>query len=592
MKYVQKKDIQFPLMAQRPIGGRHLTPYCDLYRCGVGLFQVDATCSEDVYHPDIRAWDSLETFDYSEQERYWKQLLSKCPKARFCLTLSVASPPWWDQLHPEELQVYWGGRFEHSFQRTDRKTLPSLASKVWRRDACSCLRRFLGWLEESGWADRVWGIQLCYGITWEWGILGSDDFVDYSRPMLEYFRNWLRESYCTVETLKDSWADKQVSFETAEIPSPQERLQANGDFRVFPRDRRAYDFQRCLSDVNVDYLLSLAQTVRDFSKRAYKLGAFYGYTLTAREHSNYAGLYGPGGLQGGQHALERVLSSGLLDFISSPYAYVDRELGSGLLIQHYPLKSVQHHGLYGYDENDLRTFLNSSEYELDISVGSTSTCDASIQHQRLALGQSLCRGTSYWWTELTDWIGPYAPNYADKELLNELAYHVGLFEKSNSGTGGFSHRSSSVQIALVLDEKAIDAIGLKSKLFLREVYQQLPAWAWCGCPFDVWLLSDVSIDTMEQYKLVYVFAPYLDSAGRRRLKTAICHDGRTVWWGPYTGWLTDTGPDDSAFTHLTGFDCVDVPLGLPKLSKEKNYIYVYGRCEGFSARMQLVGEVA
>jgi hypothetical protein len=66
--------------------------------------------------------------------------------------------------------------------------------------------------------------------------------------------------------------------------------------RIFPRDRAAYDFHRCLSDVNVEYLLHLARTVRETSDDRYQLGTFYGYTLTARAHDDFVSQVGTGGL--------------------------------------------------------------------------------------------------------------------------------------------------------------------------------------------------------------------------------------------------------------------------------------------------------
>jgi hypothetical protein len=497
-------------MVNRPINGWHVEPFETLYQRGVRLFHIDATCSEDIYHPQIRAWAAPERFDYGPQEQFWQRLIHACPDARFCLRLYVASPPWWDEAHPEELQRYADGRVEHEFQRTDRRTLPSLASEIWLRDASDSLRRFLHWLETSGWAEKVWGLLLSYGITWEWGILGSDDFLDYSEPMRRRFRRWLRETYGDARSLRDAWASPDASFETAQIPSPEARLRADGEFRKFPRDRAAFDFQRCLSDANADYLLQLAGTARAWAAERYALGAFYGYTLTAREHSAFTGRYGAGGFQGGHHALQRVLDSGLLDFIGSPYAYVNRDLGCGLLVQHFPLRSVQAHGLHGYDENDLWTFTNPPQFEANISVGYTRTREESIAHQRLALGQALCRGTSYWWTELTEWIGPYASNFSDPDLLWEMQRHREWFEQLQRE----GHDRSVAQIALVIDEAAVDALGLESKLFLREVYEPLPRWAWCGAPFDVWLASDLTAETMKPYRLAYVFAPLMFDSQR------------------------------------------------------------------------------
>lgn len=552
-----------------------MTPFTSLYdECGVKLFHIDATATEDIYHPHLRAWVSSGRFDYSAQETHWRELVRRCPDAKLCLRLYVASPPWWDASHPDELQRYEDGSTEGAFQRTERRTLPSLASEKWKRDAVKAVKRFTAWLHSSGWEPRVWGIMLSYGITWEWGILGSDKFPDYSDPMQRYFRSWLRKQYRNDERFARSWGEPGMKICDAEVPSVKERVSATGDFRIFPRDRASYDYQKCLSDANAEYLLVLAGAVREKAKAKYKVGAFYGYTLTAREHNQFTATYGAGGLQGGHHAFHRILKSGLLDFIASPYAYADRDLGTGTLIHHFPLASVRAHGMHAYAENDLWTFTNPSAFEGKISIGQTHTRRDSISHQRLAVAQALCCNSSYWWTELTEWIGPYALNYSDPALLNEMKKHVGLLrERTARQIEKFETRA---EIALVLDEEAIDAVSLRSRLFCEEVYEKLGAWAWCGAPFDIWLASDFGKRAAKQYKLVYVFAPYLTDKRRQAIASALCCDQRTVWWGPYTGWLTETGPSSAAFNGLTGFKSTALHEKPNKRSARKNWYSIYG----------------
>jgi hypothetical protein len=571
----------FPLMANRPCNGGHLTPFLALYQQGVRLFHIDATCSEDIFHPWLRAWVGPDTFDYSAQEAYWHTLLEQCPEARFCLRLYVGSPPWWDEAHPEELQRYADGRTDHSFQRTDRRTVPSLASEAWKKDAVRSVEHFVEWLETSGWADKVWGLFLCYGITWEWGILGSDDFVGFSEPMRRRFRQELKATYGTDRALQQAWGNPAVSLDTAEVPDREARLRGDGDFRIFPRDRAAFDFQRCLSNVNADYLLALAGAARRKGGKRFILGTFYGYTLTAREHTEFMGRYGSGGLQGGHHALGRVLDSGLFDFLGSPYAYVNRDLEDGLLIEHLPFRSAQAHGVQVYLENDLWTFTTPPPPAVPISLGHTSTLEESITHQRLALAQALSRGTSYWWTELTEWMGPYAKNFSDPSLLEEIGRHVRTYQEV-TGKGPASSQGRS-QIALILDEESIDALALSSKLFLREVYQQLPAWSWSGAPFDVWLASDATAAAMAPYRLVYVFAPYLAQDRRSALSRSLCNSGRTVWWGPGTGLLTDQGRDAKGFEALTGFSDPAVAPGAPRRLAREGWNSLYGACAGLDA---------
>ena len=568
-----------PLMYERPgpVGTRF---WKEMYDQGIRVFHVDATCACDIYSPDLLAWPEPDRFDYSAQEDGWRRLLSDCPDARLCLRLYAGSPEWWDAAHPEELQQYADGSTDRTFKGTPRRTIPSLASEAWRRDALRSLAAFLDWLKASGWDQKVWGIVIGFGITWEWGILGSDGFPDYSEPMRRRFRAWLQDQYTTVEKLRDSWGSEAADFETAEIPSLDARLHSENGFRIFPQDRPAFDFQRCLSDTNVDYLTALAETIRNRVGRPFVLGAFYGYTLTARETTARSGMHGPGGLQGGQHSLDRVLASNLLDFLASPYTYGNRSLEDGLLLHHFPVASVQAHGLGGHTENDLWSFTNPTSGVPGLSLGSTATLDESSKHQRLVLGHSLSNGTSYWWTDLLAAHGEERnrSSFSDPALRNELGQHARMFERLSARAG-----RSAAQIALVIDESSVDALGLESRLFLEEVYEQLPRWGWCGAPFDAWLASDVTTERMRPYRLVYVFAPYMDDFRWANLRRGICHSGRTIWWGTATGLLTDKGTDLEAFQALTGFKDPDAHPDLPVALDRGAWTSLYGPCSRLDA---------
>jgi len=206
-----------------------------------------------------------------------------------------------------------------------------------------------------------------------------------------------------------------------------------------------------------------------------------------------------------------MLRSGLFDFNASPFAYVDRELGRGVLIPHYPYSSCGHHGVHTYQETDLRTFLVAGlPDERTISIGQTETREDSILHQRWAMGQALVRGESLWWTELSDWIGPYQPYYDDPVFLQEINRLISLFQQHAGKLG-----APLTEIALVIDERAIAALALDSKLFLNEIYQQLPKWAWTGAPYDVWLAGDLSEKILSAYRLIYYFGPFVAAARHR-----------------------------------------------------------------------------
>lgn len=526
----------------RPKTIRDLAPFDRMAAIGVPFFQINANAADNLYGDEPAVWLAPGRFDYATQEAGWLRLLAGKPDTRLCLRLFLGSPQWWDDAHPDELQRAADGSVHFNLRHTSRRTVPSVASEKWRAANTDCLRRFLDWLKTSGWSERVWGFLVCAGITYEWGLLGAEDFPDTSAPMLRRFRAYLRDTYADESALRAAWDDPTVTFATAAIPSRAARETGDGDFRVFPRDRAAYDFQRCLSVANAEWLIESCRVLRDHGAAHHQIGAFYGYTLTAREGTGPSIRAGAGGFAGGQHALAQVLRAGVLDYIASPYAYGNRDLGTGTLVPHFPWSSVRHHGVRCYLENDLWTFTNIRSQHDFMSVGQTSTPEDSLLHQRLAFATALCRGESLWWFDLTHShkTGVEVSNYSDPAIHAELARQFAAFPRLAARRGG-----DVAQIALVIDEAAKDALTLLSKLFLREIYHALETWSWCGAPFDVWLASDVTEETMARYKLVYLFAPALPASEQTRLRNALVSPARTLWLAPGT----DLGDTPAALRH-------------------------------------------
>jgi hypothetical protein len=499
--------------AERPICGDHYEAFERLAAQGLRQFHVDATCSEDIYQPELRFWHGPNHFDGSFQHRHLQRLAEICPDALLQLRIYVGAPPWWLEQHPAHCQVFADGHVEHEVQRGGKRKLPSLASPLWRAEACRALKTYIEWLVESGWSRRVSALFLGYGITWEWGLLGSDDFLDYSEHGQRYFREWrIRHGR-----------------EPVPIPSAERRAGAAGTIgmRRVPDEQDVIDHQQSLSDMNADFLLALADTAKEASGGQALVGTFYGYTLTAREHSRFMGQYGAGGFQGGHHVLGRVLRSPSVDFLASPFSYCDRTLGSGLLFEHVPLASVHAHGKAFFDENDLWAWNNPPKLEAkSLSVGHTPNIEQTILAHRLAFMQAIVRGKHQWLTELTDWIGPFGENFSDPQLLTEIKRLNLLAEELIQ-----RDRSPAAETAFVLDEKSVAHLSLDNTEFRERIYKGSVGWGHLGAPFDVLLLDDLLDLRDVRYKLViaaFVKAPgstrQLEEWSRSQSQITLSHD--------------------------------------------------------------------
>ena len=239
--------------------------------------------------------------------------------------------------------------------------------------------------------------------------------------------------------------------------------------------------------MNADFLLALAETAKKASDNQLIVGTFYGYTLTAREHSKFMGQYGAGGFQGGHHAMGRVLRSPHFDILGSPFNYCDRSLGTGLIFEHMALASIHAHGKVFFDENDLWAWNNPPHFEAKtLSVGYTPTIEQTLLIYQVAFMQSMVRGKHQWMMELTDWIGPYQENFSDPQLLAEIKRLNILGEELIQ-----LNRAPQTEMAFMLDEKSIACLRLDNKEFLEKIYKGSVAWGHLGAPFDILLLDDL-----------------------------------------------------------------------------------------------------
>jgi hypothetical protein len=500
----------FGWTAHRPFLPNHVEAYERLHRAGLRHIQIDATCSEDIFHPELRFWTGPNTYDGTAQDEWFKQITQAAPDSLIQLRIYCGCPQWWIDANPDEAQIYADGSREHSFQRCDKRAIPSLASEKWRRELKEALRQYIQWLIDSGWSQKVSVLFLGNGITWEWGILGTDKLPDYSASARSFFENWLREKYTDDANLSDAWG-RDATIKDAQIPTPERRTAPGEDgLRALPEFQDVVDHQQSLSDMNVTLLIDLADTARESTGAEGPLiGCFYGYTLSAREQSEFTGRYGAGGLTGGHHAFQRLLRSDSIDMISSPFNYANRRPENGVLMEHVALRSVQIHGKVFFDENDNYTFDGKPEDERDgtIDIGISHSLEEERTLLHWAWGSALVRGKHQWFTELNGWVGPFKENFSNPDTLAEIERLNTIADDCMS-----LNRSPQCEVAVVLDERAIAYLSLDNKEFRDRIYQCHPAWMRHAAPVDFILSDDLNEADCPQYKLLIPAGPMTNEA--------------------------------------------------------------------------------
>ena len=167
------------------------------------------------------------------------------------------------QQYPEENTIYadttsmpdinWG--LQRLMQEdAQNPTRTSLASAKWKTEAAVKLKEFLFQLKTIPEADHIAGIQVAGGVYGEWHYWGFiNNEPDMSKPMLVYFKQWLKEKYKTNNTLAAAWNDKTVTFDNITLPSLPERTTTQaGIFRDPQSERKIIDYyeaqHNCVAD--------------------------------------------------------------------------------------------------------------------------------------------------------------------------------------------------------------------------------------------------------------------------------------------------------------------------------------------------------
>jgi|GEM_PF-6040436 hypothetical protein len=533
--------------------------YAKQAQAGAGLFMFHASCAGDFYE---RLWGDVwlpdGTFDFSHLDRFMEIFRRSAPGVWVMPKINMFLPAWWEERHPEEIQRFADGRTRaryHGESAANRDQVVSLASEKWAADMTHCLEHFLDYAEER-YGSEIIGAVICGGITHEWGILGSFDFVDYSAPMQRYWKNWVENRY-----------NGNAPYDGGVIPSPELRDEGVGRFRNPSRSQAAIDFQLCLSDLVVDRITGFCETVKRRSGGRKIAATYYGYTITCREggldkHGQFLGRYGCGGFQGGHLAMNRLLKCPAIDMITSPPTYMNRRLGVGDMQPHYAETSVTNSGKISFFQDDNRSWKGYDQKTID--TGFYPEPENFLKQLRRSFAMRMCGDHQFY---LMDLLGD---NYDDPRVIDELRHEQALFEKY------FDHRSKALaELLVVVDEIAIAHLSLISDLQMNNVYRQSIQWARCGVPYHVVLVEDAAEMDLSSYSLVMMCNSVVASGPVTKLVGCCRESGVSLLFLPDCGVLGPDGPDEALGVALrggarsSGFDEVaaTAPIGWEEIGK-------------------------
>lgn len=507
--------------------------FADFTRAGVDLFTFSGTPTEAGYGLSKTVWVGPDEFDYSEFDRRVLMLLQANPRALFFPRLYLHAPAWWSKLHPDDVVLFDAGDGRpQPFIHSGGKPAPSWASETWRRDTIAALKKFIDHVAESPYADRVIGYHLASGTTEEWMMWGAneDQWVDYSPANVQGFRKWLRNKYVTDAALQAAWADAAITLNAAAIPSKAQRSATSaGWLRDSRREQASIDFYIYNSELVADTIGCFAKAVKDHTQREKIVGVFYGYLLQ---------LCGEQRQQNAGHlALERVLASPDVDFVTSPTSYAFRQLG-GEGTSHFMslARSVQLHGKLWFDENDIRTSLSGGAVG---EWGRPKDVAGDLLQQDKELANCIVNGAAQWWFD----VGGNRYNHP------ALMEHIGHLAAA-AGSALPLDRSPVDEVAFVVDERSLCFMRVGDPLGRLLLIDQIPSLHRIGAPVGHYLVSD--LPNIKDRKLFIIPTSFAPTAKDRQAIDSLKSEHRVLVFLGTPGLFRDDLADEQAMFDFTG----------------------------------------
>ena len=505
----------------------------DFTKAGITLYTFAATPTESGYGLSRTAWTAPGEYDFSQLDERALMLLKENPNAFFFPRLYLHAPKWWSEAHPDDIVLMDPGDGKLvPFIHSGGKPAPSWASEIWRRDTIEGLRRLIAHVEASPYADRVIGYHIASGTTEEWMMWGGNEnqWVDFSPANTARFRSWLKDRYGTDKRLQAAWHDETANLASAAIPSKAQRQHTElGSLRDPAKEQAVIDFYLYNSDLVADTICTFAKAVKDITHHKKIVGAFYGYLLQ---------LCGEQRQQNAGHlALEKVLASPDVDFLTSPASYAFRQLG-GEGTSHFMslFGSVKLHGKLWFDENDIRTSLAKGKLG---EWGRPADVAGDIIQQEKELANVIVNGSAQWWFDVGGNV------YSDPELMGR----IGRLAKCATEAQTLD-RSSADEVAMIVDERSLCYLRVADPLGARLLVSQLPALSRIGAPVGHYLVTDLPLLT--DRKAFFIMTSFAPTAQDRKAIDALKRDGHVLVFLYAPGVYRDGQLDETGMADLTG----------------------------------------
>ena len=488
-----------------------------------------------VFNQDLFSYKGNGRHDFTGLDHRARRILHLIPDGQLIVSLSFGKSSIWMQENPGENIEYADGPVQgpDSDELWTRVLRPSAASEKFRAYVRDYMADCARYIRSQPWGNRVIGVRIVYGIYSEWHPFGMYHGPDVGPCMTENFRSWLKEKYGTEENLRKAWNDPAVTFASATAPTMEERS-PEGALLDPVRDRKTMDYFDCFTAVNADLLLMAAGVIRkELPGRL--CGAYYGYVFSTHPP------------EGSNILLDKVLSSGVIDYCSNPAPYTGySRLAGGSFPNRTIPATFRRYGKLAIVEDDSRFHQFPQLTEPAISTKTP------LESQMVAR-RNICNTI---FDECGLQIHDPSPGNNRLHTFDDPAVLQGIKEGLEAvKKAGRPEDVSGNSCAVVVDyrERLHVSRSKQGRPLLNGIYlTACPSLDRSGIPYDLMSLQDF-LKTEQNYSTVVFLNLFsLPEAERKAVREKIRKPGVTAVWLAAPGSVTDNGFSDEAMSELTG----------------------------------------
>ncbi len=494
---------------------------------GLHIYFLDA---EDI------GWRDTDTFDYSAWDAKVTRLLLHDPKAMIVPTFMLCgrSQPWWSARHPEEVAQAEAGDPQLD---DDEEPIISLASRRWRRRSSDALRRFVMHCSSAPYATRILGYLPAFGAPREQARPESAEgfpLADYSEPMHEAFREWLRDRYETEVQLREAWQMPEMSFETVTIPSA-ERQEAVDHmlFRDPQTSRDVIDFHVFHREMTTNSILHYFGVIKDAGPQPARVGTY---------HTGVSG----------NMALSRLLESDLCDFLISPWGGAMDTRDEATTLYGASGSALVNGKLWAVEAGP---YPHPLKYDREHRLRTSGDLPATISSLQRSLAAAVSRGAAVGWNDLDrGWL---ASDPRQTQMIGRLRSIAGRWvnwDRSPDPEG----------IAVVVDEETPFAyLNHQIEAMYWLLQRQKSVFERVGAPWNVYLLEDVVAGRVPRKRAYFFLNCFRMTRDERAfIDEELKSEGRLLAWLYAPGYIADD-LDVTRISELTGMDFEEIAQTRP-----------------------------